>query len=371
LHGRIAAADAYWCDRAGAAQASDDLSAQWKARRAAAAAASLAADGNAPPPEKPWLVDYCCGTGADLASFALTLDGRVEGADLRPDRSWMAMRNAQAPVHVEDVRSWRSSAPLAHIDPSRRDESTGARRHGWDALEPGPDVLEDLFTHHAGVMVKLGPGTDVPPEARPVGSELVVISRSGSLTQAVLCTGALASPPAARRHASDSARAVLLRAGMPDVEIAGQRSWESGRGARDWACAASWNRIIAEPDPALERSGLLPDAARALGLAEVHPGLGLCTDASPACELAAVDASPWWRTWDVVEVAPGRIDALRSRLHAHGAGIVDVKVRGGAADADGWSRALRGVATAALTVFAHRVPGRGIEAAIARARRGP
>jgi hypothetical protein len=158
---------------------------------------------------------------------------------------------------------------------------------------------------------------------------------------------------------------------MPDVEIAGQRSWESGRGARDWVCAASWKRIIAEPDPALERSGLLPDAARALGLAEVHPGLGLCTDASPSCELAAVDASPWWRTWDVVEVVPGRLDALRARLHAHGAGIVDVKVRGGAADADGWSRALRGEGTAAFTVFAHRVPGHGIEGVIARARRVP
>jgi hypothetical protein len=215
-------------------------------------------------------------------------------------------------------------------------------------------------------MVKLGPGTDVPPEARPVGSELVVISRSGSLTQAVLCTGALASPPAARRHACDSARAVLLRGGMPDVEIAGQRSWESGRGARDWPCAASWNRIIAEPDPALERSGLLPDAARAFGLAEVHPGLGLCTVAGPSCELAAVDASPWWRTWDVVEVAPGRLDDIRSRMRAHGAGIVNVKVRGGAAEADEWSHALRGDGTAALTVFVHRAPGRGIEAVIAR-----
>jgi hypothetical protein len=155
---------------------------------------------------------------------------------------------------------------------------------------------------------------------------------------------------------------------MPDVEIAGQRSWESGRGARDWACAASWNRIIAEPDPALERSGLLPDAARALGLAEVHPGLGLCTDGNAECELAAVDASPWWRTWDVVEVVPGRLDALRARLHAHGAGIVDVKVRGGAADADEWARQLRSDGTAAVTVFVHRVAGRGIEGVIARQR---
>ncbi|MBU3729465.1 MAG: hypothetical protein FGM37_09515 [Phycisphaerales bacterium] len=391
LHGRIAAADAFWCDRAGAAQASDDLSAQWKAQRAATAAAALQtqdarptmaphapglhatldaphdADSTTGRPS-PILVDYCCGIGADLAHFGLALDGLVEGMDLRADRAWMARRNAGATVHVSDVRSWRSNAPLAHIDPSRRDEGTGARRHGWDALEPGPEVIADLIAHHAGVMVKLGPGTDVPPDARPPGSELAVISRARSLTQAVLCTGTLAAPTPARRHACDSARAVLLREGVPTVEIAGQPSWSSGRGAMHWPCVGGWNRIIAEPDPSLERSGLLPDAARALSLAEVHPGLGLCTDAGPQCNLTAVDASPWWRTWDALATVPARLDDVRVALLTHHAGIVDVKVRGGAADADEWSRLLRGDGALAATVFVHRVPGRGIEAVIAMPR---
>lgn len=391
LHGRIAAADAFWCDRAGAAQASDDLSAQWKAQRAATAAAALQAQDARPtmaphardmhatpaaPHEadsaarraSPLLVDYCCGIGADLAHFGVALGGRVEGADLRADRAWMARRNAGVTVHAADVRTWRSSAPLAHIDPARRDEGTGARRHGWDALEPGPDLIAELIARHDGVMVKLGPGTDVPPDARPPGSELVVISRSGSLTQAVLCTGTLASPPPPWRHTCDSARAVLLREGMPTVEIAGQRSWSSGRGAAHWPCAGGWGRIIAEPDPALERSGLLPDAARALGLAEVHPGLGLCTDAGPECNLGATDASPWWRAWDVRTCTAGRIEDVRECVRAMGAGTVEVKVRGGAANADAWSRALRGDSGSALTVFVHRVPGRGVEAVVAMRR---
>lgn len=380
LRGRMAAADALWADRAGAAQASDDLSAGWKAQRAAAAAASLVSTGMAPEPGMPWIVDYCCGIGADLAHLALALDGRAEGVDMRPDRAWMAMRNAQAPVHVADVRSWRSAAPLAHIDPSRRDEGTGARRHAWDALEPGPETLAALCTRHAGVMIKLGPGTDVPPDARPTGSELVVISRHGSLTQAVLCTGALAAPALgtdsahAVVHGRDPAgtheatRAVLLRAAMPHLEIAGAPTWASGRGDREWPCARGWNRIIAEPDPALERSGLLAQAGRAARLAEVHPGLGLCTDADTACEVAAVDASPWWRAWDVLASGPARLDDVSARLRALNAGIVEVKVRGAAADADAWSRALRSESGEPLTVFVHRTARPGSEAVIGRRR---
>lgn len=379
LRGRIAAADAFWCDRAGAAQASDDLSAQWKAKRAAAAAAALrGADAPARAPESlaadrgtggahQVLVDYCCGIGADLAHFALALDGRVEGVDFRAERAWMAERNAHAPVHVADVRTWRSHAPLAHIDPSRREESTGGRRHGWDAIEPGAELLAELFARHAGVMVKLGPGTDVPRDARPPGSELVVLSREGSLTQAVLCTGALASPPSGRASSADGARAVLLRRGQVELEIAGRSAWTSGRGDPNWPCAPSWNRIVAEPDPSLERSGLLSSSAQSLSLAEVHPGLGLCTDA-PGYDLAAIDRSPWWRTWDLLEVVPARLDAVHERLCSHGAGIVDVKVRGRSAPADEWARALRGAGPSTATVFAHRIGGESAEALIARRR---
>lgn len=377
LRGRIASADAFWCDRAGAAQASDDLSAQWKAQRAASAVAALhdratrslaVAAGDAsrgPCLSGPLLIDYCCGIGADLAHFTLALDGRVEGADMRTERAWMAARNANVHVHVADVRTWRSDAPLAHIDPSRREESTGARRHGWHALDPGPEVLRQLAAHHTGLMVKLGPGTDVPLEARPAGSELVVLSRAGSLTQAVLCTGALAVPDPACGRSSHAARAVLLRQGLAPLEFAGPPAWTSGRGDSNWPTAAAWSRIVAEPDPSLERSGLLSAGAHTLGLAEVHPGLGLCTDA-PACDLAAVRQSPWWRTWDIVATMPARLDDIRTTLHEHRAGPVDVKVRGGVADADEWSRALRGDSGSSITVLVHRTPRGGAEAIIAR-----
>jgi hypothetical protein len=97
----------------------------------------------------------------------------------------------------------------------------------------------------------------------------------------------------------------------------------------------------------------------------VHPGLGLCTDA-PACDLAAVRQSPWWRTWDIVATMPARLDDIRTTLHEHRAGPVDVKVRGGVADADEWSRALRGDSGSSITVLVHRTPRGGAEAIIAR-----
>lgn len=366
LRGRIAAADAYWADRSGAAQASDDASASWKAQRSVSAMHRLRTSGQLPDSGAPVLADYCCGTGADLAHFALALDGCVEGADLREERTWMALRNAHAPVHVADVRAWRSDAPLAHIDPSRRDEASGGRSHSWHALEPGPDILGQLIARHAGVMVKLGPGTDVPPEARPPGSELVYLSRDGALTQALLCTGVMAEP--ASGHACSASRAVLLRHGQAPIDCAGLATWTSGRGAPGWLPAPRWGRLIAEPDPSLERSGLLPQAAAALGLAEVHAGLGLCTNQTDGLDVNAVVGSPWWRAWEVVAVVPGRLEAVEVAARAHQPGIVDVKVRGGAAPADQWSAALRGRGSTPITVFVHRTRSGSTEAVLAKRR---
>lgn len=392
LRGRIASADAFWADRAGAMQASDDASAAWKAQRGLAAALTLQASRRIPVGDAPLLADYCCGTGADLAHFALALDGRVEGVDLREERAWMARRNAHAHVQVADVRSWRSMAPLAHIDPSRRDELSGSRSHSWGTLEPGPDVLGSIMDHHAGVMVKLGPGTDVPPEARPPGSELIHLSRDGALTQALLCTGVMAeaapdahpaeaqappqapppqAPPAAARSGArhrTAARAVLLRSGQAALECAGPATWSSGQGSRDWRPVSAWGSIVAEPDPSLERSGLLPVAASVLGLAEVHAGLGLCTNVTDHANADAVSRSPWWCVWDLVAVVPGRLDSVSDAVSRQRAGLVEVKVRGGAASADEWSRSLRGTGHTALTVFVHRTRGGGSEALVARRR---
>jgi hypothetical protein len=134
------------------------------------------------------------------------------------------------------------------------------------------------------------------------------------------------------------------------------------RGDPTWPASDAWQRWIAEPDPSLERSGLLAMLAREEGLRERAPGLGLCTRDEPPD-----DHSPWFRWFECIETCPARLDHLQRRLRDLHAGTVDVKVRGHAADADAWSRALRGEGSESLVVFVHRI-GTGTEAVVARRR---
>ena len=333
LRGRIDAWATHWCDREGAAQASDDASARWKASRFPGAGA---------------VVDLCCGTGADLAAIARVTAAR--GVDLRPDRAWMAARNSDMPTTVADVTALAFDERVAHIDPARREEGAGRRLHAWEAMVPDGAFILALSRRLDGLMVKLGPGVEIPSDQTPMEAELAVLSRGGRLTQAVLSTGSLA------RHAGQRL-AVLLEQG---VEMAGVPTWSPARGDPAWAPCDAWHRFIAEPDAALERTGLLPLAARTEGLHERAAGLGLCTRPEPPAR-----TSPWFRWFECIESSPARIDHLARRLAELNAGEVDVKVRGGAADADTWSRALRGKGTDPHVVFVHRI-GQGAEAVIAR-----
>jgi len=333
LRGRVSWAADAWADREGAAQASDEASAAWKARR-------FEGGGTA--------IDLCCGIGADLRAMQAVVAAR--GVDLRPERGWMAHRNTGRACETADVAALRFDERVAHLDPARRDEARAARMHGWAAMQPNGAFVGSLASRLDGLMVKLGPGVDIPANERPVGSELAFLSRGRSLTQAVLCTGSLC------RHAHRNT-AVLLEEGR---EIAGVPTWNAATGDASWPACGGWGRFIAEPDPSLERAGLLPIAARTEGLRERTAGLGLCTR-----DEAPTDASPWFRWYEFVVAMPARLEDAQRELRRLHAATVDVKVRGSAADADAWSRALRGDGAEPFVLFVHRV-GDGAEAVVAR-----
>jgi hypothetical protein len=217
-------------------------------------------------------------------------------------------------------------------------------------MQPDGSCMRALADRLQGLMVKLGPGVDIPADERPAGSELVFLGRSRGLSQALLCTGSL------RRHEGRNT-AVLLDAG---VELAGAPGWRASTGDPSWPAIDRWMRHIAEPDAALERSGLLAIAARREGLHERAAGLGLCTREEPP-----TDANPWFRWYEAIATIPARLEDAQRELRRLGAGTVDVKVRGAAADADAWSRALRGDGPENLVVFVHRLGG-GAEAVVAR-----
>ena len=336
LRGRRSDWAGFWADREGAAQASDDMSAAWKASRL-----SLGEP----------VVDLCCGCGADLKALGAVAT-TARGIDLREDRAWMAARNSGCVTIVGDVTSIGFDERVAHIDPARRDEIRGRRLHGWHELLPGPDCILALARSLQALAVKLGPGIELPSEDRPPGSELAFLGREGALTQAVLLTGSAAW------HAGHNT-AVRLEA---RAEVHGPPTWSVRGGATEWPAVDRWERFIAEPDASLERSGLLPQLAAPLGLRERAPGLGLCSrDAPPQGE----PAEAWFRWFERIEVMPARLSTVARRLRELDAGEVAVKVRGGAVDADAWSSGCRGPGTRSLVVLVHRTPT-GMEAVLVR-----
>lgn len=336
LRGRRADWAGFWADREGAAQASDEASAAWKAARLA---------GDEP------LIDLCCGCGADLVALRNVVPD-ARGIDLREDRAWMASRNTGCTTLVGEVEAWKPDVRVAHLDPARRDEATRRRLHTWSDLEPRPECITRLARELSSLAVKLGPGVTIPADERPARGELAFLSRDGTLVQAVLLAGRAARSPGC-------STAVRLGTGL---EVSGPPTWSVSGGSAAWPASRGWARFIAEPDPSLERSGLLPQVAVLLGLRERAAGLGLCTrDAGP-------QGSPeeaWFRWFEQVEVLPARLSQVERRVRELGAGEVHVKVRGRAVDADAWARALQGRGDRALVVLVHRT-GDGAEAVIAQ-----
>lgn len=336
LRGRRDDWAAFWADREGAAQASDDRSAAWKADRLA---------GDAP------LADLCCGCGADLVALRRVAPS-ARGVDLREDRAWMAARNSGGVTEAADVTARPLDERVVHLDPARRDESSGTRRHAWRDLKPGPEFIARLAGKVDALAVKLGPGVDIPPEERPRDSELAFLSRDGTLTQAVLLTGHAVRSPGRNTAVRLTAR----------CEASGAASWSVAGGSRSWPAIHAWRRFIAEPDASLERSGLLPQIAAPLGLHEPSAGLGLCTrDETP--DGSATEA--WFRWFERLDTLPARLPTVARRIRELGAGEVHVKVRGRTVDADAWSRELRGSGPHTLVVLVHRTTD-GAEAVIAR-----
>ena len=75
-----------------------------------------------------------------------------------------------------------------------------------------------------------------------------------------------------------------------------------------------------------------------------HPKLGLLTS-------DRVLLSPWLRGFEVLADLSWNLKRVRRWLREHGAGVVEVKTRGGAVDPDAVQPKLRGPGDAAYVVF--------------------
>lgn len=308
-------------DVVGVEQATDHVVATHKAARFAAA------DGAST------IIDLCCGIGGD--AMALAEVAEVEGVDRDPLRAWMAARNAGCTTRCADVESIEiAPSPLVHLDPARRVETADGvrrRRHRLADYQPGPAFIQSVVSCGAGGAVKLGPGVDFAAVSSD-RVEFELISHAGRLVQAVLWFGTLARSPGARTATR-----------LPDgTTITG------GPKAAFVPPAPDLGERLFVPDPALERAQLVGLVAASLDLRELSPGLGLLTGAANA-------SSPWLHAYDVVASMPWRPRRVRAWLAANEGGIVTVRTRGGAVDAEAAQHELRGGGANPYTVFVLRL----------------
>lgn len=276
------------------------------------------------------VVDLCCGIGGD--AMALARVATVTAVDRDLVRAWMAGRNAGVTVRVEDVTTM-PPPEVFHLDPARRDEQGGGRRHRYEDYQPGPAFIAAALARATAAAVKLGPGVDLDELPGDGAREIEIINERGTLVQAILWHGATARHPGQR---------TATRIGEDGSSV-------SFSDVADEAAMASADlaALVHTIDPAIERAGLTSSLAATLGVGGPHPRLGLLTSDEPL-------ESPWVESFLVHEVMPWRPDRVRAWLAAHDAGIVEVKTRGGAVNPDVVQRDLRGRGSITFTVFVLR-----------------
>ena len=313
-------------DRQGVEQASGSVVARWKASRFGSDA----------------VLDLCCGIGGD--AMALAARGPCVAVDRDPVRAFMAGRNAGVVTRVEAVEDVKIDAGLVHLDPSRRDESTGRRHWGLDDLVPSLEVIRSIVSRADGSGVKLGPGLPRPFPELHERQSISFVSESERLVQAVVWTGSLART--AGIEAVDLPSGETLEGEPGSLPVGGADALFE---ARD---RAECDLALVTFHPAVERGELGPVAWRAefgsAPLREPAAGLGL-----GIIEASAIEARPvnhgirWCRPTRLLRIVPPRIEAIGQTIEdlvaewdgARPAQIV-VKTRAGAVDADAWTRRL-------------------------------
>jgi THUMP domain-like len=215
------------------------------------------------------------------------------------------------------------------LDPDRR--ARGAR-----SLDPGrwsPTLEQSLAlgARFGGAALKLPPAFDLgrlPGDRRPARASWQWVSLRGELAEVVLWTGVLASGDAD----PDEREALALDGRGGRAVLCGRPEPGPPPLALERLDGVRW---LAEPDPAVIRSGLLGLLARASGLAPVAPRIAY---------LGGVErpVSPLLRAWRVLGVESLDPRRLRGLLERHDVGPLCVKKRGHPEDAERLARRLAG-----------------------------
>lgn len=278
------------------------------------------------------VLDLCCSVGGDL----LALPHGSVGVDLDEARLLLARANAE----VLGRRVWLVRADVTDlrlpagaqvvVDPARR--SGGRRVFDPRAYAPPLEQVLSWRERVRSLVVKVAPGVD--HDALPVDLEVELVSLRGEVKEAVLLAGAVRT---------GHRRTATLLPGphvLTDEPVAAPRVQPPG----------SW---LLEPDGAVIRAHLVAQV-----VAQVD---GWLLDETIA--YVAADArvpTPYGRWFEVLEVLPFGLKALRERLRAHDAGPLVVKKRGTAVEPDVLRKQLKLTGSREVTVVLTRAAGKQI-----------
>jgi len=315
-------ADDMLFDRVGLEQATDEIVAEYKARRFAGLSA---------------VADLCCGIGGD--ALALASVANVAAVDWSDARVAMARHNAVVygrPIEgiANDVTFVRPEADAIHIDPDRR--PAGRRSHEPDAGSPGIDVLNQIVRHYTHAAIKLSPGADF--NTLPFESEIELVSHAGECKQAIAWTG---------RFVQCHRRATALPGGESiSADMNESLAWPAPA-----LIEPGW--LIFEPDPAVIRADLVGVLARRHDLAPVDPHIAYLLGAHPV----STDLLASFRIVEQVEFSAKHVRQLLAR---HDIGRLDIKTRGFAARPEAIQRKLHPKGKHHATLFLTRVADKPI-----------
>jgi predicted O-methyltransferase YrrM len=267
-------------DKQGIQQCSHGRVAQWRANQLAG--------------QRIW--DVCGGLGIDALAMAQA-GAWVSHCELDPDRARLAAWNhrdrAIAHHSGDGVQALDQPVDLVFIDPSRRD-ARGRRAVDLHRLEPEPMAVQDhLLRYGARLQWKLAPATDAVEILRHLQQvrNIAYISVDGEGKECqVYCHHGDAEP---------ERRAVLIGESIQELCGPRQPPLPSGRDAREGD-----HLLVA--DPAVVCAGLG-------GLLTTH-----CCGQHPGLLLAEQPLPTFGKRWQVAEVLPSQLKALRKHLKQRG-----------------------------------------------------
>ena len=304
----------------GLEQASSESVARWRASRF---------------PKDALTLDLCCGIGGDSAQLGMR--GPALAFDRNPAAALCASLNAEAygvaqsvSAACADVTRLRLSGDAAFFDPSRR--AGGRRARSGEEYSPPLSFARRIRERIPDLCIKVSPAI-ADEELAAYEASISFVSDSGECKEAVMWFGGFRGP--------GFREAVILPAGVtvtqkPHVSrptVSDPRAW------------------LFEPDPAVIRAHLIPEAA-----AEVD---GFLIDEQIAY-LTADSARPtafgaWYR---ILEWMPFNLKRVRERMRALDGKVDAVKRRGVPMEPEEITRKLKLTGQRPLTLVLTRAAGK-------------